>query len=174
MSKFFEFTDVDGRKREAEGFVVSDFTVTSFPNAPVRLTSAGQIHPSLLPPVAVGKAAATVVDRKAAVTILRGDVVRASSLDFVSLADASTTQINATALGVALNDAAVNSDVEVLVLGIIADPIFSVFAVNDLLYLDVDGGLTNVRRLSGYLTPVGKSLGGNEIFINVGQPLKLA
>ena len=177
MTKRFEYTDVDGILKEAEAFIASEFVTTSAPNSPVLTGPTGTIHPSLLPAIAQAKAASLVIDRIASGTILRGDLVRASTLNHVTIADSASTVEDAYVLGAALNDADDGEDVEVLILGIISDPIFSVFAVNSTLFLDESGGVTDVRPTKptkNYSTIIGKSLGGNELLVNIFPPTQLA
>ena len=50
MSKFFEYTDENGVVREAEAFIVEDFTVTKKANAPLKLGPDGYLDPSLINP----------------------------------------------------------------------------------------------------------------------------
>ena len=176
MTKKFEYTDIDGRKKEAEAFIASEYITISAPNSPVMTKANGLLDPSIIPPTAVGKSSSIVIDRIASGTILRGDVVRASTLNHVSIADPTTNLDSATGLGVALNDADDTEAVEVLILGIITDPIFNVFSVNETLFLDEAGGITNVKPTSptrNFLLIIGKSLGGNEVFINLQSPITL-
>jgi hypothetical protein len=66
--------------------------------------------------------------------------------------------------------------VDVLILGIITDPIFSVFPVNSTLFLDDLGGITDVtptQPTKTHLTVIGKSLGGNDILVSVSPPVTL-
>jgi hypothetical protein len=176
MTKKFEFTDIDGIKKEAEAFIASEFITVSAPNSPVKTKANGLLDPSIIPPTAVGKSSSLVLDRIASGPILRGDVVRANSSNHVSVADPTTNLDSSYGLGVALNDADNLESVEVLVLGIISDPIFSVFSVNETLFLDESGGITNVKPTQpsrNFLLIIGKSLGGNEVFVNLGTPITL-
>lgn len=176
MTKKFEYTDVDGIKKEAEAFIASEFITVSAPNSPVMTKANGLLDPSIIPATAVGKSASLVIDRIATGAILRGDIVRASTLNHVSIADPTTNLDSATGLGIALNDADDSEPVEVLILGVITDPIFSVFSVNETLFLDEAGGITNIKPSQptrNFLLIIGKSLGGNEVFINLQSPITL-
>jgi hypothetical protein len=176
MTKKFEYTDIDGIKKEAETFISSEFVTTSAPNSPVMTKANGLLDPSIIPPTAVGKSASLVIDRIASGTILRGDVVKASTTNHVSIADPTSDLDSASGLGVALNDADDSEPVEVLILGIISDPIFNVFSVNEVLFLDEAGGITNVKPTKpsrNFLLIIGKSLGGNEVFVNLQSPITL-
>lgn len=177
MTKRFEYTDIDGVLKEAEAYIASEFVTTTSPNSPIKTLPSGLIDPSLLPPVSMAKASTLVIDRIAEGAILRGDLVRAFSPGRVTVADPTSNRESAEVLGLALNDAADTENVEVLILGIITDSLFSVFAVNEVLFLDDAGGITNVRPTKpskNYLVNVGKALGSNEIFVNVQQPITLS
>lgn len=50
MSKFFEYTDELGIKREAEAFITADYTSTPQPNKPIITTVDGYLDPSLMNP----------------------------------------------------------------------------------------------------------------------------
>jgi len=176
VTKRFEYTDTDGRLKEAEAFIASEFVTTSAPNSPVMTTASGTIHPSLIPPVSQAKASTLVITRVATGSILRGDLVRATSSNHVGVADPTSTLASANVLGMAQNDALDGEDVEILILGILSDPIFSVFATNTILFLDDLGGLTDVKPTKpskNYLVIVGKALGGNEVFVNISTPVAL-
>ena len=176
MTQKFEYTDIDGIKKEAESFIVSDFVTIAAPNSPVMTTSSGTIHPSLLPAVAVGKASTVVITRKASEPILRGELVRGSSPNHVELADPTSDSESASVLGMALNAAAIEDDVEILILGVITDSIFNIFGTNVPIFLDDDGGVTDIRPSSpskNFLVDIGKSLGGGDILILIQKPVTL-
>lgn len=178
MTIKFEYTDdSDGRKKEAESYIVSDFVTVATASSPVITLPDGTLDPSLIPPIANAKAVKVTITRKATGTILTGDSVSPTSVNHVGIGDSNTTKSDATILGIALNDATAEEDVEVLVFGVDTDPAFSVFSVNDILFQDEAGGITNIRPSAPsrkYLTIVGKSLGGDDIFINVQPPVTLA
>lgn len=176
MTKKFEYTDIDGVKKEAEAFISSEFVTIAAPNSPVMTTSSGTIHPSLLPAVAVGKASTVVITRKASEPILRGELVRGSSPNHVELADPTLDIDSASVLGMATNDADTEDDVEILILGIITDSIFNIFGTNVPIFLDDAGGVTDVRPSSptkNFLVDIGKSLGGGDILILIQKPITL-
>jgi hypothetical protein len=176
VTKKFEYTDIDGIKKEAETFIASEFVTVAAPNSPVMTTSSGTIHPSLLPPVAVGKAATVVITRKASEPILRGELVRGSSPNHVELADPTLDIDSASVLGMAITDAGIEDDVEILILGIITDSIFNVFGTNVPIFLDDAGGVTDVRPTvptKNFLVDIGKSLGGGDILIFIQKPVSL-
>ena len=177
MTKRFEYTDVDGILKEAEAFIASEFVTTSAPNSPVMTGPGGQIHPSLLPSVLQAKASSLVITRIATGTILRGDLVRASTFNHVTISDPTGTLEEAYVFGMAMADADDSEEVEVLLLGVITDPLFSVFAVNSTLFLDETGGVTDIRPSKpskNFSTIIGKALGGNEILVNIQTPVTLS
>ena len=47
------------------------------------------------------------------------------------------------------------------------------FPVNDLIYLDVNGNITNIAPTTGFLTVIGTSLGQGSIRININNPISL-
>lgn len=119
-------------------------------------------------------AGALKVTRVASVAITLGDAVYAISSTHVGLADASATVAEAMVFGFALNNASPGADVDVLILGVLEDPIFSIFTVNFPLFLDEAGGVTDVKRTSGYHVVIGKALGGNQIFVSIKDPVVIA
>jgi len=119
-------------------------------------------------------AKASKVTRTASVAITLGDAVYAISSTHVGLADASNTVAEAMVFGLALNAASPGADVDVLILGVLEDPIFSIFTVNAPLFLDEAGGITDVKRLTGYHVVIGKALGGNQIFVSIRDPVVIA
>jgi len=124
----------------------------------------------------VERAAKLTITRIAAEPILTGEPVYSSSTGFVSVADPTGTSHEANVLGIAMSDANTNDSVDILILGVISDPIFSVFSPSSPLFLDDNGGVTDVRPAfpaKNYLTILGKSLGGNDIFISIASPLAL-
>ncbi len=177
MTKRFEYTDIDGILKEAETFIASEFITVSAPNAPVKTLATGKLDSSLLPETTMAKAATLVIDRLASTTILRGDLVRASSPNHVDIADPTGVFSDSQVLGMALNDADSEEAVEVLILGIVTDALFSAFAVNAPLFLDDLGGVTDdkpTKPAKNFLVSVGKALGANQILINIQSPITLS
>ena len=119
-------------------------------------------------------AGALKVTRVASVAISLGDAVYAISSTHVALADASNTVAEAMVFGFALNSASPGADVDVLILGVLGDPIFSIFSVNSPLFLDEVGGVTDLKRTTGYHVVIGKALGGNQIFVSIKDPVVIA
>ena len=114
------------------------------------------------------------ITRIAQEPILSQEVVKAYSDTHVNLATANLLRDNATVLGVSDNDAAVGENVDIILLGVVSNPAFSVFSLHDPLFLDVDGGITNVKRTTGFHTIVGECLGGNQILFKAEKPITLA
>lgn len=119
-------------------------------------------------------AASLKITRIASVPILKGDALKADSSTHVSLADASLTATDATVIGFADDDTPMGANVTITIMGVLSDPIFSVFSVNDQLYLDETGAITNIRRLTGFHVVVGYSLGSSEIFVRTAAPIALS
>lgn len=177
MTKRFEYTDIDGILKEAETYIVSDYITTSFPSSPIKTLPTGKIDASLLPETTMAKAATLVIDRLASSAMLRGDLVVASSPNHVDVADPTGLITDAQVLGMALNDADSEEAVEVLILGVVTDALFSAFAVNAPLFLDDAGGVTDEKPLyptKKFLVTIGKALGANQILVNVQSPITLS
>lgn len=171
MRKFLYLTS-DNKRSESNAFEVNDF-ISSYsptPSKPIITGLDGLISPSLLPSV---PASSLQLVRTASNTIAAGDVVRAVSNTHVTPANYDTTLQDATVLGVATSNASAGQSVTVVVLGVITYPIFNIFPVNAILFLEEDGAITDTRPLSGYLTQVGKSLGGGSIMVTIGTPTVL-
>lgn len=177
MTVKFQYTDNLGRNTEAEAYLASEFVNVAAPNAPVKTRSDGTIHPDMIPTTTLAKATKVVIVRKCSQPIAKGDLVSPFTSGYVQLSDSKLTLEEAYSLGVALQDGDAEDDIEILVFGIMVDTLFSVFAVHDLLFVDEDGAITNEKPDSTlghkFQTPVGKALGGNEVFINVGMPTRI-
>jgi hypothetical protein len=172
----FEYTDIDGIKKEAEAYSVDSFVTTSTPNAPAITSPSGQFDPSLIPAQVSAKASSLIIDRIASEEVLIGELVYATSANEVGVADNAISVEEAKVLGLSLNAAVQGGDVEVLLLGVATSLDYSVFTANDILFLDELGGITNVRPvtpLAKYITQVGKALGGNQILVEIKLPTVL-
>ena len=168
MKKFLYLNNTN-KKTEANAFEVSDF-ISSYsptPNKPILTGVDGLISSSLLPTV---PASSLQLVRTASSAIVAGDVVRATSSTHVTPANYDTTLSDATALGIATSSASSGQSVTVVVLGVITYPMFNIFPVNTILFLDEDGGITDTRPLLGHLTKVGKSLGAGSIMVTIDTP----
>lgn len=176
MPKKFVYVNELNQKTEAPVYTTDEFVSTGPQvDSPVITGLDGLISSTLLPSTGtVDSATKLKLTRTAQEAILKGEVVRAFSTTHVSLATANDTKDKAQIFGVADNDAAIGEDVSVILLGVSTDPAFSVFALNDQLFLDEDGGITNTKRTTGYHVTVGKSLGGNDILFNPGVPAVIA
>ena len=114
------------------------------------------------------------ITRLASEEIFTDDVVKAFSSTHCAVSNANTNADNATVLGIAENDAAIGEDVDIVLLGVISSTSFSVFSLNDPLFLDLDGTITNTKRTSGYHVVIGDSLGGNDIMFRPEKPVTIA
>lgn len=110
------------------------------------------------------------VTRTASVDIASGDALYAVSATHVGLADAASTTDKALVFGFAMETVLAGSDVDVMLMGVLVDPIFSIFSVNTPLFLDETGGITDTRRTSGFHVVIGKALGANQIFVSIKDP----
>jgi hypothetical protein len=109
--------------------------------------------------------------------IVSGELVKSDSPTNVSLANNDLLSRDAVVLGVAVNSALAGEQVVILLMGVLSNTAYSIVTLNTLLFLDVAGGITDVRPVAPaakYLTSVGKSLGGNSIFIQISDPRKLS
>ena len=118
-------------------------------------------------------AALLQITRTASEPIVPGDVVYATSASHVGVATFDATRDKAQAIGVAVTSAEAEEQVTIVMMGIISSPAFAIFGVNETLFLDQEGAITNDRPTAGFLTKVGKSLGSGEILIQLTDPLVL-
>jgi hypothetical protein len=88
-------------------------------------------------------------------------------------ANSNTTFTNATALGIALTSASIGGTFTALLFGTVADASFSSFALNQPIYLDTTGFLTETAPTTGFQVTCGKYFGNNTILINVSEPIAL-
>ncbi len=98
-------------------------------------------------------------------------VVALSSANEVVLADKATCG-EALAYGVTLTAGIMGANVEVLNQGILEDPFFS-YPLNDILFLDSSGNITNVAPTTGFSLIIGKSLGPGSIYVDIDVPIEL-
>lgn len=171
MKKFLYLANTNKRS-ESNAYEVSDFINSYSPigGKPIITGNDGLISASLLPTV---PASSLQLVRTAQSAIVSGDAVKAVSSTHVAPADYNNTLSDATVLGIATSSANPGEQVTVVVLGIITFPIFNIFPVNTILFLDEAGGITDVRPVSGYLTIVGKSLGGGAVMVTIGTPTQV-
>jgi hypothetical protein len=99
------------------------------------------------------------------VAVLSGDAVRILNHSTVTLADPTANVKNSIVYGIAKNDASAGANVDVITSGPLYNVIFEIFPPNKLLFLDFDGGITDMRPAAGNATVIGKSLGGGYIFV---------
>jgi len=114
------------------------------------------------------------ITRTASEEIFTDDVLKAFSSTHCAVSNANTTSDNATVLGIAQNDAAIGESVEIILFGVITSTAFSVFGLNNPLFLNTDGTITNVKRATGYHVVIGDSLGGNDIMFRPEKPITIA
>lgn len=119
-----------------------------------------------------------IVQKTAEEAILEFDLVYVTNTGGVKVATNNGVADEAFVLGMALQDKAIGEKVDVTVLGVVKDPMFSALALNKSVYLDVSGGLTDdVPTIAGgalFSTPIGRALGSGEVLINIGRPLALS
>lgn len=114
------------------------------------------------------------IQRTALVNIGAGEVLKAHSATVATLATADNTQQDAQVLGIAESTVLAGATVDIILLGVVTDAAFSIFSINSPLFLDVDGGITDVKRTSGYHVVIGKSLGNNDILFQPSNPTTIA
>jgi len=112
--------------------------------------------------------------RIASEAILSQDVLRAFSPTHCALATGDSSVDQAIVLGIADNDAAIGENVDIILLGVVTSTDFSIFTLNAPLFLDIDGGITDTKRTSGYHAVIGDSLGGNDIMFRPEKPIKIS
>lgn len=170
--KRFLYKDSFNRTTEANNYEPSDFIsiYDGTPGKPILTNSSGLLDSSLIPSV---PASLLQISKVASENITKGDLVYSTSSTHVGVATCNSTLDRAMVLGIAASSALSGATVSVILLGAITDSIFSVFTINRLLYLDEAGAIADAKPASGYLTPIGKSLGSNTIFISIGNPTKL-
>lgn len=114
-----------------------------------------------------------IVQRFASEPILKFEIVSATGTTTVKLAHNNTTADDAFVVGMALNDANTGEKVDVLIMGVVSDPSFAVFGLNATLFLDVDGGITDIKPVlpaATSTTILGRSFGSGDVFVNVQRP----
>jgi hypothetical protein len=119
-------------------------------------------------------AAKLQISRVATTAIVAGDAIKADSNTHVSPASQDGTVDEATVIGFALSSVSAGAVVDIVIFGVLTNAVFNIFPVNKLLFLDVDGAITDVRPLINNLTEVGKSLGSGDIFISIKTPVVLS
>lgn len=109
-----------------------------------------------------------VIRRTVVENVLRTEIVCPTGVTTVKLAHNNTDANDAFAVGMALEDALAGEQVNILIMGIINDPIFQAFPLNSTVFLDTDGATTDVKPLApsaSSSTIIGRSLGNGEVFI---------
>ena len=114
------------------------------------------------------------IQRTALVNVDAGEVLKAHSSTVATLATADNTQQDAQVLGIAENTVLAGATVDIVLLGVVSNAAFSIFSINSPLFLDVDGGITDTKRTSGFHVVVGKALGNNDILFQPSNPTTIA
>jgi hypothetical protein len=117
-----------------------------------------------------------IINRIASENILKTEVLSYTPIGQMKLANNNTTADDAFVVGVAMNNALAGQSVDVLLMGIINDPIFNVFPLNATIYLDINGGSTDIKPTlpgASSWTIVGRSYGNGEVFVNPSRPVFL-
>ena len=117
------------------------------------------------------------------VSYTAGELISALKVVYVKVADGKVykassagTPTECLAIGIATNAARIGGNVDVIIMGVLADVGWS-WSANDLLFLTPGGGITNVAPIyptDTYLVSIGKALTNNKILVNIESPIKLA
>jgi len=82
----------------------------------------------------------------------------------------NTSLSQATVIGISTSSAITGGSLNVLSAGVLIDASL-VFAVNQLVFLDINGNMTTTQPASGsYLTQIGFGLGAGSMYIKIGTP----
>lgn len=106
--------------------------------------------------------------------ITQNNFIRLSSASEVFKATNNSTYEEAQVVGIALSDAAVTEQVEVLLFGILEDPSFN-FSINNPFFLGVNGAaIQNPPTATGeFVVEIGQSLGVGAIFLDISRPQEI-
>lgn len=94
------------------------------------------------------------------------------TINGVALANNNSTEDEATVIGITRTAATDGNKIKYQIIGRMEDSSLN-FTLNDPLYLDVSGNITNVAPVTGYRTQIGTSLGVGAIQINIQEPINL-
>lgn len=94
------------------------------------------------------------------------------TINGVAHADKDTSYATATVIGVSVIGASSGNQVKYQIAGRLEDSFFN-FPLNDPLYLDASGSITNVVPTTGHRTRIGTSLGVGAIEILIEEPIIL-
>lgn len=100
-------------------------------------------------------------------------LVRANGPETILTSNPNGTYFESVVFGVIVRTGIAGVLAPVQVFGELEDP-FLDFPLNDTLYLDSDGSITNIAPNTNFLTIIGYSLGSGTIFINIQEPIQLA
>ena len=141
-----------------------------------NLTLTGGVGPQgpAGPPGADGAPGTSLVAIKiAGETISAGKAVYLDTATVVKLSDRSVTA-RQKCIGVAKTGATTGNPLEVITDGIFTDSIFSGFAINEPIWVGLNGVLTQTPPTSGVLLEAGYYLGENKIEVEIKRPIILA
>lgn len=128
----------------------------------------GDLIPSITDAIS---AKTLILEKEASENISALKLVYLDSSLSCSLADNSISgKVNS--CGISINAGILGDTIKILSFGILEDASF-LFGVNEPLYLDINGGLTNVPPTTGYLTKIGYGLGAGSIYIKIEKPITL-
>lgn len=106
-------------------------------------------------------------------TISAIKAVTAVNASDVKNATNDNTCEDATVLGISLNAATAGNLVNVRLEGQIEDASLT-FAINEALYLGMNGMITNVAPTTGFRTKIGHGLGPGAIYVRIEEPIELS
>lgn len=114
------------------------------------------------------------ITRKLTSTTSPMKFVKADSPTHVSVGQSNTVFGDAQIVGLTLNAGDAGDDVEILVMGVVEDPVFSGMNINEPLFLTTNGSSSQVPPNAGFSKEVGYHLGGNQIFVSLKPTIILA
>lgn len=169
--KKFVAKDNENRSVEATGFEVPDFISTwDGTQSPVLTGIDGKLDPSLIHDEETAKEVSS--------TIVYGESISSVKMIYIDddgkayIASPNDTYLAANVAGMTLQAADEGETGEFIMFGKVVDSSFLFTGVKDL-YLDEAGGITDVEPEGMYLVNVGRSLGVNNIFLNIQKPIIL-
>lgn len=146
--------------------------INILPGAGILVTTVGpNITIASITPNAVS---AVEISFTAATNVTAMQMVVAVSGTTASPGNDNTTVQNARVIGIARTTATTGNSFKALAFGTIVDASFSSFTLNDPVYLDTTGFLTQVLPTTpNFMVICGKYLGANTVFININVPVQL-
>lgn len=113
------------------------------------------------------------ITRTASSVISAIKAVKSDGSGGVDYADRNTSFVAAQVLGISLSAGVIGSSITICTAGVIEDAFFGSFAVNEQLYLDLSGAITNSAPVVGWSVVLGKVLGNNQFMVEIKSPIKL-